>query len=110
MDTLRQTTKEILLDKERSNMAITTLDRKIMNLEAAARYNKKNGNSTLSKWMKESAEYFKKVRTETKRTVDRMLDEMPLGNYPEPKMRNKDKFAHDWYKFEEENLMNWDRN
>ena len=92
-------------------MAITrTLDRTIANLETAAKYNKKTGNDTLSKWMKESAEYFKQVRTETKRNVDRMLDEMPLGNYSEKKLRRSELFAHDWYNYEEANLMNWDRN
>ena len=92
-------------------MAITrTLDRTIADLETAAKYNKKAGNGTLSKWMKESAEYFKQVRTEVQMEVDRALDAMPLGNYQEKKLRRSEVFAHDWYKFEEENLCNWDRN
>ena len=87
-----------------------TLDKKIMNLEEAAKHNKKAGNSTLSKWMNESAEYFKQVRKEVQIEVDKALDAMPLGNYQEKKLRRSEEYAHEWYIFEEENLMNWDRN
>lgn len=88
----------------------TKLGKQINLLTNSAMLHKEKGNELLSSWMKESAEYLKILQAETQRKVNQMLDTMPLGCYAEKSKSRKKEFTSDWYKYEEANLDNWDRN
>lgn len=71
-------------------------------LNVRAEMHESSGNTLLASWMRASAEHFRKLDLRTKKA----LDEMPLGAYEESNTR-KEKYAHDWYAYEDEYAYNF---
>lgn len=77
--------------------------KKINSLLDMSRRHEQNNESWLSKAYAFTANY----EINKMNTINKILDGMSLGNYPEAKMTQRDNFKTNWYKLEDTYVYNF---
>lgn len=73
-------------------------------LTLASRHHELQGNTLLASWFMDSTTY---VGT-CVRTIDHLLDSMPLGNYEHACSTSpRQQYTHDWFAYEDEYAYNF---